>query len=93
MKDLTNARLQQGEEIIFEAEDVSIHEVQSNQPSIRYRKDGGAYQVTCDFIAGCDGFHGICRSSIPPELITLYERTYPFAWLGILAEARLLLMN
>ena len=87
VKDLTDARLRHGGEIIFEAEDVSIHEVQTNRPAIHYRKDGIAYQITCDFIAGCDGFHGICRGSIPADLLTTYERTYPFAWLGILAEA------
>jgi p-hydroxybenzoate 3-monooxygenase len=87
VKDLTNARLQQGGEIIFEAEEVSIHEVQTNRPSIHYQKEGIAHKITCDFIAGCDGFHGICRGSIPADLLTIYERTYPFAWLGILAEA------
>jgi p-hydroxybenzoate 3-monooxygenase len=87
VKDLTDARLRQGGEIIFEAEDVSIHEVQSNRPSVHYRTDGNACEFTCDFIAGCDGFHGICRSSIPPDLLSIYERIYPFAWLGILAEA------
>ena len=87
VKDLTNARLERGGEIIFEAEEVSVHDVQTNRPSIRYRKDGSSQQATCDFIAGCDGFHGICRSSIPTKLLKIYERVYPFAWLGILAEA------
>jgi p-hydroxybenzoate 3-monooxygenase len=87
VKDLTNARLEQGEEIIFEAQEVSIHDVQTNRPSIRYRKAGSNHQVTCDFIAGCDGFHGICRSTIPSSLLKTFERVYPFAWLGILAEA------
>jgi p-hydroxybenzoate 3-monooxygenase len=87
VKDLTNARLQLGGEIVFEAEDVSIHDVSTERPGIRYRKDEKAHEVTCDFIAGCDGFHGICRSAIPTDLLKIYERTYPFAWLGILAEA------
>lgn len=87
VKDLTNARLERGGEIVFDAEEVSIHDVQMNRPSIRYRKDGAANSVMCDFIAGCDGFHGICRSSIPSTLMKTYERVYPFAWLGILAEA------
>ena len=87
VKDLTNARLERGGEIVFEAEEVSIHDVQTNRPSIRYRKDGAIHSVSCDFIAGCDGFHGICRSSIPSPLLKTYERVYPFAWLGILAEA------
>lgn len=87
VKDLTNARLGQGGEIVFEAEEVSIHEVQTERPTIKYRKGGSSHQLTCDFIAGCDGFHGICRSSIPFSLLKIYERVYPFAWLGILAEA------
>jgi p-hydroxybenzoate 3-monooxygenase len=87
VKDLTNARLQQGGEIIFEADEVSVHELHTDRPSIRYRKEGDEQQISCDFLAGCDGFHGICRSSIPSEVLTIYEQTYPFAWLGILAEA------
>ena len=87
VKDLTDARLTQGNLIVFEAEDVSIHGVGTEHPKIRYRKEGNAIEVSCDFIAGCDGFHGICRASIPTDVLTIYERTYPFAWLGILAEA------
>ena len=87
VKDLTDARLAQGEPIVFEAEGVSIHDVDTEHPKIRYQKDGNAVDVSCDFIAGCDGFHGICRPSIPPGVLTIFERTYPFAWLGILAEA------
>lgn len=87
VKDLTKARLQTGGATVFEAEDVSIHDVHTKRPYIRYKKDGSAHEVTCDFIAGCDGFHGICRSSIPSDLLKIYERIYPFGWLGILAEA------
>jgi len=87
VKDLTDARLAQGNPIVFEAEEVSIHAVDTEHPKIRYQKEGNAVEVRCDFIAGCDGFHGICRPSIPPGVLTIYERTYPFAWLGILAEA------
>ena len=87
VKDLTDARLAQGKPIVFEAEDVSIHGVDTEHPKIRYHKEGNAVDVSCDFIAGCDGFHGICRPGIPPQVLTIYERTYPFAWLGILAEA------
>jgi p-hydroxybenzoate 3-monooxygenase len=87
VKDLTKARIDKGGEIVFEAEDVSIHDMETNRPSIRYRKQRIAHQVTCDFIAGCDGFHGICRPSVPAGMLSIYERTYPFAWLGILAEA------
>ncbi len=87
VKDLTDARLAQGNPIVFEAEEVSIHGVDTEHPKIRYQKEGNAVEVSCDFIAGCDGFHGICRASIPTDVLTIYERTYPFAWLGILAEA------
>ena len=87
VKDLTDARLAQGEPIVFEADDVSIHDIENERPKIRYRKDGTSVEVTCDFIAGCDGFHGICRPSIPADVLTIHERTYPFGWLGILAEA------
>ena len=87
VKDLTRACLDKGGEIVFGAEDVSIHGVQTDRPLIRYKTNGIERQITCDFIAGCDGFHGICRSNIPAEVLKIYERVYPFAWLGILAEA------
>ena len=86
VKDLTKARLEKGGEIVFEAEDVSIDDIQTNRPRIHYKKDGNAHQLICDFIAGCDGFHGICRSSLPRDVLEVYERIYPFGWLGILAE-------
>ena len=82
VKDLVAARLATGGKIVFEAADVSVHEIDSENPKIRYR--GG--EISCDFIAGCDGFHGVCRASIEKSL-TIYERIYPFAWLGILAQA------
>ena len=76
---------------MFGVEDVSIRDFgeakSSVKPTILFRKDGEAQQLTCDFIAGCDGSHGICRPSIPDGVLTLFERVYPFAWLGILAEA------
>jgi p-hydroxybenzoate 3-monooxygenase len=86
VKDLTNARLQAGGQVIFEVEDVTVHDFESSNPAIQFRQNGSAEQLHCDFIAGCDGFHGICRPSITAAL-TLYERVYPFAWLGILAQA------
>ena len=86
VKDLTTARLEKGGEIVFEAEHVSIHDIHTGRPVIRYKKEGSAQELACDFIAGCDGFHGICRSSIPAELLKIYERSYPFGWLGVLAE-------
>jgi p-hydroxybenzoate 3-monooxygenase len=89
VKDLTNARLAAGGTVLFEVEEVSVHDFDdssSSKPAIRYQKDGEACELTCDFIAGCDGFHGICRPSIA-SVLTEYERVYPFGWLGILAEA------
>jgi len=92
VKDLTNARLAAGGQVLFEVDNVSVHDFDdskstSSKPKIRYQKDGQACELTCDFIAGCDGFHGICRPSIPAGTLTEYERIYPFGWLGILAEA------
>lgn len=86
VKDLTDARLAAGGQIFFEASDVSVHDFDTAAPKIRFAADGRANELTCDFIAGCDGFHGVCRPSIPPRALTLYERVYPFAWLGILAQ-------
>jgi p-hydroxybenzoate 3-monooxygenase len=85
-KDLTGARLAAGGEIVFEAEDVSVRDFDGKEPRIRFRKDGRAKELRCDFIGGCDGFHGVCRVSVPQHALTIYERIYPFAWLGILAE-------
>ncbi len=86
IKDLTNARLKAGGQIIFEVEDLSLHDFESSKPNIHFRQQGKSETVECDFVAGCDGFHGVCRPTIESAL-TLYERTYPFAWLGILANA------
>jgi len=87
LKDLNSARIATGGQVFFEVEDVSVHDFDNSSPTIRYRRDGKTYELACDFIAGCDGFHGICRPSIPPGVLTEYEREYPFGWLGILAEA------
>jgi p-hydroxybenzoate 3-monooxygenase len=87
VKDLIAARLQDGDRIRFEVEDTSVHDIASEQPSIRYVKDGLDHEIRCDFIAGCDGFHGICRPALPDDVLRVYERVYPFAWLGILAKA------
>ena len=87
VKDLTNARLAAGGEVLFEVENVSVHDFDGSKPKIRYQKEGLDCELTCDFIAGCDGFHGICRPSIPAVVLAEYDRVYPFAWLGILAEA------
>ena len=85
-RDLINARLAAGGQIVFEAQDVSVHGFDGDRPKIRFRKDGRARELKCDFIGGCDGFHGICRASVPQDALTVYERVYPFAWLGILAQ-------
>jgi len=87
LKDLNNARAATGGRVLFEVEDVSIHDLDSSHPKIRYKKDGDIHEITCDFVAGCDGFHGICRPSVPAGVLTEYVREYPFGWLGILAEA------
>jgi p-hydroxybenzoate 3-monooxygenase len=87
VKDLVQARIASGEPIVFEVEDLSVHDLDSELPKIRYTKDSAREEIVCDFIAGCDGFHGVCRESAPVGVITPYERVYPFAWLGILAEA------
>ena len=84
-KDLIAARLASGGRIVFEAEDVAVHGFEGDRPRISFRKDGKARELRCDFIGGCDGFHGVCRESVPQDALTLYERVYPFAWLGILA--------
>ncbi|HUJ94515.1 MAG TPA: 4-hydroxybenzoate 3-monooxygenase [Terriglobales bacterium] len=87
VKDLIAARLRVGGEILFETEDVRVHDLDSGQPKIRFREKGEPCEMLCDFLAGCDGFHGVCRPSIPANALTIYERIFPFAWLGILAAA------
>ncbi len=86
VKDLTDARLAAGGQIIFEVDEVSIHGFEGSAPVVRFRKDGAPHEIHCDFIAGCDGFHGVCRPTIPAGVLTVFERVYPFAWVGILAE-------
>jgi p-hydroxybenzoate 3-monooxygenase len=88
IKDLIAARLAAGGRIAFEADDVSMHDFDGSKPGIRYRAGDEVSELSCDFIAGCDGFHGVCRPSVPAGALTMYDRVYPFAWLGILAEAK-----
>jgi len=85
VKDLIDARVATGRPLNFEAEGVSIDGLDA-RPVIRFQHAGAEHEVRCDIIAGCDGFHGICRPSIPADALTVYERSYPFGWLGILAE-------
>ena len=87
VKDLIAARLEAGGQLMFEAEALSLHELDSASPSVRFRSGGEVEELRCDFVAGCDGFHGVCRPSIPEALRTQYERRYPFGWFGVLAEA------
>jgi p-hydroxybenzoate 3-monooxygenase len=86
VQDLIGARLAANGQIVFEADDVSVHNLHSDRPTIRYRHGGEAHELHCDVIAGCDGFHGVCRPSIPDSALRVFERDYPFGWLGILAE-------
>jgi p-hydroxybenzoate 3-monooxygenase len=85
VKDLTDARLAAGGTVLFECDAASVHDLAGARPYINFRRENAQDRIDCDFIAGCDGFHGICRPSIPAGAITEYERQYPFGWLGILA--------
>ncbi len=85
-RDLMEARERAGLLTIYEAENVTPLEFGGERPRVRYQKDGQAHEISCDFIAGCDGFHGVCRASIPADSIRNYEKVYPFGWLGILAD-------
>jgi p-hydroxybenzoate 3-monooxygenase len=88
VKDMIAARLAQGGEIHFESSVTSVEKIDTDRPEIRYRDAAGnAHVLTCDFIAGCDGFHGISRPSFPAGVLSFYDRIYPFAWLGILTDA------
>ncbi len=86
-KDLINARLACGGDLRFDCENVAIHDIESDKPRLTYLSAGEPHEVVCDFIAGCDGFHGVSRQAMPASLLRVYERVYPFGWLGILAEA------
>ena len=86
MKDVFDAAHERGLRIVFEAEDVQLNDIESDRPFLTYRNEGSPQRVDCDFVAGCDGSHGISRSAIPQNRLTLFERNYPFGWLGIMAE-------
>ncbi len=85
-RDLMQARAAAGAQTVYEAKHVSVHGFEGTTPRVRYRKDGKEYELECDFIAGCDGFHGVCRPSIPAGALSEHERVYPFGWLGVLAD-------
>jgi len=85
VKDLILARLEAGAPLLFEVDDVTVHELETVRPLIRFRHDGGDHELECDVLAGCDGFHGVCRPSIPDGLLRMFSREYPYGWLGILA--------
>jgi p-hydroxybenzoate 3-monooxygenase len=87
VKDLIRARIDAGREIMFEVSGVRVADIDSSAPKVMFVRDGGKIELGCDIIAGCDGFHGVCRPSIPAGVLATFERTYPFAWLGILAAA------
>ena len=84
--DLIEAHLARGAALVFEASDVALHGLESEAPHVTYRHGGEEHRIDCDHIAGCDGFHGVSRASIPEALRTHFERVYPFGWLGILAD-------
>jgi p-hydroxybenzoate 3-monooxygenase len=88
VKDLIAARIADGGPIAFEAEVTSLGGLDGDKPTVRYMKDGTEHTLTCDIIAGCDGFHGVCRPAIPAGVLTTYDHIFPFGWLGILSESR-----
>jgi p-hydroxybenzoate 3-monooxygenase len=85
-RDLMNARTAAGAPSVYEVEDVALRDFAGTKPVVTYRHDGVAHEVACDFIAGCDGFHGVARRSIPAAALSVCERVYPFGWLGLLAD-------
>ncbi len=85
-RDLMAHRDQIGATTVYEAKDVSLEDFDGDAPRVSYTKDGQRHQIACDFIAGCDGFHGISRASVPDQALSTFERVYPFGWLGVLAD-------
>jgi len=85
-KDLMDARIAAGGKLRFECDQTSVHDIDTDKPRIRYRRAGRDSEVSCSFIAGCDGYHGVCRKSVPANALKIFERVYPFGWLGILSE-------
>ena len=87
VKDLVARRLADGGSLLFEVDDVTVHDLKAQKPKIRFRHEGRPQEIDCDYVAGCDGFHGICRPSISDGVLSVFERDYPFGWLGILSES------
>jgi p-hydroxybenzoate 3-monooxygenase len=85
-RDLMEARAAASLPTVYEAANVAVHGFDGASPCVTYRKDGREHRVDCDYIAGCDGFHGVCRASVPRDAITEYEKVYPFGWLGVLTD-------
>ena len=85
-RDLMDGRATAGAKTVYEAQDVALHDFDGAHPRVTYRKDGVTHEVQCDFIAGCDGFHGICRASVPAAAVQTFEKVYPFGWLGMLSD-------
>ncbi|HEY0856216.1 MAG TPA: 4-hydroxybenzoate 3-monooxygenase [Albitalea sp.] len=85
-RDLMRSREAAGLATVYNADQVSVHDFDGRSPRVRYRFDGEPVEVACDFIAGCDGFHGVCRASLPPSALHVFERAYPFGWLGLLSQ-------
>jgi p-hydroxybenzoate 3-monooxygenase len=85
-RDLMQARAESGAVSIYEAEGVALHDVDSDKPRVTYTVHGEAGEIECDFIAGCDGYHGVSRRTIPSDVLRTFERSYPFGWLGVLAD-------
>lgn len=85
-RDLMDARVANGAPIIYSAANVALHEVKGERPYVTFEKDGETVRIDCDYIAGCDGFHGVSRKTIPEGVLTEYERVYPFGWLGLLSD-------
>jgi p-hydroxybenzoate 3-monooxygenase len=85
-RDLMEARQAAGLTTIYQARDVTLHGFDGERPTVRYTKDGEAHEIACDFIAGCDGYHGVSRASVPDSALRTYEKVYPFGWLGVLAD-------
>ena len=85
-RDLMDARTASGARSIYEANDVALHDFDGEHPRVTFTKNGQHHEIECDFIAGCDGFHGVSRASVPASAISIFERVYPFGWLGILVD-------